>query len=150
MTRSVPAQVRIPRINAQSGLIPLGLNADGTIQVPPLSRPMQAGWYRYGATPGEIGPAVLLGHVDGDGRKGIFHDLKNLAPGDEIDVGRVDGTTAVFRVNHVAEVPKSSFPTDAVYGGTATPQLRLITCGGAVNLASHSFLDNIIVYADLA
>lgn len=148
MSRSDPTHVRIPKIGVDSTLVPLGLNKDGTLQVPPLSQPMQAGWYQLGPTPGEVGPAVIAGHVDGGGRKGIFYDLKRLAPGDNVDVDREDGTTAHFRVNHVSEVPKNAFPTDSVYGDTETPELRLITCGGAFDRGAHSYVDNIIVFAD--
>lgn len=150
MPRANPTDVRIPKIGVESTLVPLGLNKDGTLQVPPITEPMQAGWYRLGPTPGEVGPAVIAGHVDGGGHKGIFYDLKSLAPGDGIDVDREDGTTAHFQVNHVSEVPKNAFPTEAVYGDTDTPQLRLITCGGAFDRGAHSYLDNIIVFADLA
>lgn len=149
MRRSIPTQVRIPKIDVQSSLMSVGLNHDGTVQVPPLAHPQTAGWYRFGSTPGETGPAVLLGHVDGYGQKGAFYDLKKLAPGDEVDVDRTDGTTARFRIVRVDEVSKDHFPTQAVYGDTDTPQLRLITCGGSFDRAEGSYLDNIIAYANL-
>ncbi|MFD2415343.1 class F sortase [Amycolatopsis pigmentata] len=149
LPRSNPTHVRIPKIGVESTLVPLGLNKDGTLQVPPLNQAMQAGWYRLGPTPGEVGPAVIAGHVDGDGHKGVFYDLKSLAPGDDIDIDREDGTTAHFRVDHVSEVPKNAFPTEAVYGDTDTPELRLITCGGAFDRSARSYVDNIIVFADL-
>jgi sortase (surface protein transpeptidase) len=149
LARSVPTEVQIPKINLRADVISLGLNRDGTVQVPPITRPQDAGWYRFGPTPGEVGPAVLLGHVDGHGQEGAFYGLKKLTPGDEIDVNRADGTTARFRVGHLDEVPKEHFPTHAVYGDTDTAQLRLITCGGGFDRAAGSYLDNIIVYADL-
>src|ERR1041385_4806301 len=73
LPRSVPVRLDIPSISAHSTLIPLGLNPDHTVQVPPVSTPMQAGWYKFGPTPGEIGPAVILGHIDGDKQPGIFY-----------------------------------------------------------------------------
>jgi sortase (surface protein transpeptidase) len=149
MPRSEPVSVDIPKIAAQSSLVPLGLNPDNTIEVPPVSRPMQAGWYTYGPTPGEVGPAVILGHVDGNKEKGIFFRLREMAPGDEVVVSRKDGTTAKFTVRRVDQVQKDQFPTDAVYGDTAGPELRLITCGGSFDHAAHSYRDNIIVYATL-
>ncbi|HET6502232.1 MAG TPA: class F sortase [Amycolatopsis sp.] len=149
MTRSDPVRLRIPRLDVSSDLVSLGVNGDGTVQVPSLAKPEEAGWYRFGPTPGQIGPAVILGHVDGGGHKGVFYDLKTLAAGDEVDVDRTDGTTARFRVDRLVEVPKDRFPTEAVYGNTDTPELRLITCGGSLDRAAHSYRDNIIVYADL-
>lgn len=149
MPRSEPETVDVPKIGAFSTLVPLGLNADGTIQVPPVSEPRQAGWYQLGPTPGEAGPAVILGHVDGNKQEGIFWRLKELAPGDRISVARRDGSTARFVVTRVEQIDKDEFPTDAVYGDTAGPELRLITCGGSFDRAAHSYLDNVIVYAAL-
>jgi hypothetical protein len=144
---SAPAAIDIPRIGAHSSLVPLGLNADNTIEVPPVSKPQQAGWYEYGPTPGETGPAVILGHVDGNKQPGIFYRLKELAPGDQVSVSRVDGSTARFVVTKVEEIGKDVFPSDAVYDDTPGPELRLITCGGSFDHAAHSYRDNIIVFA---
>jgi LPXTG-site transpeptidase (sortase) family protein len=146
---SPPTEVTIPKIGAKSSLIPLGLNADETIQVPPVERPMQAGWYEKAPTPGEVGPAVILGHVDGHKKPGIFFRLKELAAGDEVLVSRQDGSTARFRVTRVERVSKKDFPTDLVYGDTEGPELRLITCGGVFDHSAKSYKDNIIVFASL-
>lgn len=150
MLPSEPTEVRIPKIGAKSSLIPLGLNPDGTVEVPPVEQPMQAGWYQLARTPGETGPAVLLGHVDGKSRPGIFYRLRELAQGDEIEVSRKDGTTARFQVTRTEQIAKDRFPTDAVYGDTNVPELRLITCGGSFDEAARSYRDNIIVYAKLS
>jgi sortase (surface protein transpeptidase) len=150
MARSVPVSVRIPALGVQSTLIQLGLNADGTIEVPPVTRPGQAGWYGHGPTPGEAGPAVVLGHVDGSGQPGVFHDLHRLTVGDRIEITRADHSVASFAVRETTRVPKNGFPTQAVYGETPNPQLRLITCGGEFDRAAGSYVDNIVVYADLA
>jgi sortase (surface protein transpeptidase) len=149
LARSVPVRVRIPRIGADSSLTPLSLNADETIQVPPVSTPMQAGWYVNGPTPGETGPAIILGHVDGNKHAGIFHRLREMKAGEEVLVDREDGTVLRFVVSKVDQTPKDRFPTEAVYGDTEGPELRLITCGGAFDRAAHNYLDNIIVYAVL-
>ncbi|MFI6301679.1 class F sortase [Amycolatopsis thailandensis] len=149
MPKADPVSIDVPKIEAKSSLVPLGLNADNTVEVPPVTRPMQAGWYENGPTPGEVGPSVILGHVDGNKQKGIFFRLKELAPGDKVSVGRKDGTTAEFAVTKVERVAKDKFPTDAVYGDTTAPELRLITCGGVFDKASRNYLDNIIVFARL-
>jgi len=147
---SPPTGVEIPKIKAKSTLVPLGLNADGTIEVPPVSNPMQAGWYDKAPTPGEIGPAVILGHVDGNKQPGIFFHLKELAKGDEVLVSRTDGTTARFTITKVDQVSKKDFPTEQVYGDVSDAELRLITCGGVFDHSAHSYEDNIIVYATYA
>ncbi|RZQ62772.1 class F sortase [Amycolatopsis suaedae] len=149
MPKAEPESIDIPRIGAHSTLVGLGLNADNTVQVPPVTEPMQAGWYTYGPTPGEVGPAVVLGHVDGNKQKGIFFRLHELVPGDEVTISRKDGTVARFVVDRVDQVAKKEFPTDAVYGDTDAPELRLITCGGSFDRDARSYRDNVIVYAKL-
>ncbi len=149
LPKSDPVSVDVPKIGAHSSLIPLGLNPDNTIQVPPVTTPLQAGWYTYAPTPGETGPAIVLGHVDGNHQKGIFFRLKELAAGDRVSIARKDGTTAVFEVTKVHQVPKKDFEAEGVYDDTAGPELRLITCGGVFDRSAHNYVDNIVVYARL-
>ncbi|MFB9689770.1 class F sortase [Amycolatopsis plumensis] len=149
LPESEPVSIDIPKIGAHSTLVPLGLNPDNTVEVPPVTTPLQAGWYTYAPTPGETGPAVVLGHVDGNHQKGIFFRLKELAAGDRVSIARKDGTTAVFEVTKVHQVPKKDFEREGVYDDTAGPELRLITCGGVFDRSAHNYVDNIVVYARL-
>lgn len=149
LARSVPSWVDVPSIGAHSTLVQLGLNPDRTVAVPPVTEPLQAGWYRNSPTPGEVGPAVILGHIDGHHQKGIFWRLHEVKAGDAVRIGRQDGATLTFTVYKVDQVAKKSFPTKAVYGNTGRPELRLITCGGAFDAQAHNYLDNILVYAAL-
>lgn len=147
---AAPVQLTIPVLSVSSDLIELGLHDDGTVEVPPLDDVGQAGWYDGSPRPGANGPSVLLGHVDSaeEGR-GVFFSLGALKPGDEIEVGRADGTVARFAVDRVEMYPKADFPTAQVYGDTPGPELRLITCGGAFDSSALSYQDNIVVYAHL-
>ena len=147
---SPPTRLRIPSIDVDdSDLIPLGLQADRTIEVPPVSDPEEAGWFKFGATPGSVGPAVLLGHVDGGGQEGVFYDLNKMKPGEQVTVTREDGKNAVFTVTAIRSFEKTEFPTQLVYGKTPDSQLRLITCGGVLDRSAHNYLSNIIVFATL-
>ena len=147
---ATPTHVDIPAIGASSDLLQLGQNPDGTVQVPPLSANSQAGWYRFSPSPGELGPAVLLGHVDSaEYGPGIFFRLGALHPGDTVTVTRADHRAATFRVDRVESYPKDHFPTLDVYGNTDDAELRLITCGGAFDPSARSYLNNIVVYASL-
>ncbi|WP_181799452.1 class F sortase [Kitasatospora acidiphila] len=146
--RSAPVRVQIPRLGVDAPVVPAGLNADGTAQVPPLDHPGQVDWYDGGPAPGETGPAVLLGHYDNQAGPAVFHQLPNLRPGDRIEIRRADGSTVNYQVRELRQAPKDAFPTDAVYGDTTNPQLRLITCGGVLQQSGH-YSDNIIVFADL-
>jgi Sortase domain len=150
LARSVPVRLDIPAIGVRSSVQQLGLNADGTVQVPALSRDSQAGWYRFSPTPGERGPAVILGHIDSAAYgPGVFFRLGDLRQRDTISITRADHTVAVFQVERVVEYPKSQFPTLQVYGNTDHAALRLVTCGGTFDPSKRSYEDNIVAYAAL-
>jgi hypothetical protein len=148
--RSVPVRLTIPAIGVDTSLLQLGLHADGTIEVPPVSGDAPAGWYRNLASPGEVGPAVVIGHVD-SARDGpaVFFRLRQLRAGDQITVHRQDGRTAVFAVDRVAEYAKAAFPTAEVYGGLDHAALRLVTCGGQFDRFRREYLGNVVAFATL-
>ena len=131
-------------------MLQLGTNPDGTVEVPPLEKNSRTGWFTGSPTPGQLGPSVVLGHVDSkEYGPGIFFELGALKPADTISVNRADGTVAVFSIDKVAQYPKDSFPTIEVYGNTDHAALRLITCGGNFDSSTRNYLDNIIAYASL-
>jgi sortase (surface protein transpeptidase) len=143
--------VDIPAIGVHSTLLRLGLNRDGTIQVPSLTTAAdEAAWYEYSATPGEIGTSVIEGHVDSYQGPAVFFRLGALAPGDHINVTLANGSTAIFRVTGVREYLKDQFPARLIYGGTHYAALRLITCGGAFDSATGHYLSSTVVFASLA
>lgn len=144
-----PVSVAIPEIGVDSALMSLGLNPDGTIEVPPTEPGSPAGWYVGSPVPGQPGPSILLGHVNAtDGGPGVFSRLRDLDTDDLINVSQEDGNTAVFRFVRGEKYSKSSFPSNLVYGNTPGPELRLITCDG-FNSDSGEFEDNYVVYAEL-
>ena len=148
---SQPVSLSIPSLGVKSALLDLGLNKDGTVQVPSLTDPdSKAGWYKNSPTPGAVGPAIILGHIDSKQfGPGVFYELGTLKPGQEIDVTRQDGTVAVFKVDGVRSYPKNMFPTKDVYGNIDHAGLRLITCGGTFDPGKHSYESNIVAYASL-
>jgi sortase (surface protein transpeptidase) len=131
-------------------LLRLGLAADGTVQVPPIAANSPAGWYDGSVTPGQRGSSVILGHVRvGQYGDGVFLRLGRLAAGDRVEVTRADGTTADFTVTSTRTYAKSSFPDRDVYGPGPQPVLRLVTCAGAPDPATHTYPDNLVVTAVL-
>jgi len=144
---SDPVSISIPRIGVRSTLSELGLDRSGSLEPP--QDPAVAGWYSHGASPGALGPAGIAGHVTWDGASAVFHRLGRLKRGDHVAVTRKDGKTAIFTVDGVAQVSKSRFPSQAVYGAIDHAGLRLITCGGPYDWDKHTYLDNVIVFATL-
>lgn len=126
---SPPVALRIPSIGVRSStIVDLGLQDDGTIEVP--KNPSAPGWFTPGPTPGQLGPAVIAGHVDSDTGPAVFYRLGQLQTGDRVSVNREDGSVATFVIDRVETFEKDRFPTRAVYGATSRAELRLITCSG--------------------
>jgi sortase (surface protein transpeptidase) len=126
-----PTRLRIPAISVDvTRFVDLDLNADGTLEVPADAHTV--GWYARSPAPGRPGPAVLAAHVNWGHQKGVFYDLHTLQIGENIAVDRSDGSTGTFQVARVARHPKNGLPTQEVYGDVPGPELRLITCGGAL------------------
>ncbi|MGW0591438.1 class F sortase [Streptosporangium sp. NPDC002607] len=145
-----PRRLAIPKIGVLAPLMALGVDSKREIQTPPLSKPNQAGWYKYGPIPGQQGPSVVLGHVNTRSGAAVFSRLKEIKRGDKIKVSRTDGTVVEFTVDGVEQVSKAAFPSKRVYGNTGEATLRLITCGGVYNRKTGHYTDNIIVYATLS
>ncbi|MFE9726775.1 class F sortase [Streptomyces sp. NPDC005794] len=143
-----PTRLTVPSLGIDSTLLRLGLNEDGTVEVPPAEKGMTAGWYAGGAVPGESGAAVLIGHNDTRFGKAVFHDLHKIAKGADIAVSGGGGEKTHFRVTGTESVSKNAFPTEKVYGATGERVLRLITCDGDFDADGHP-VDNLIVYATL-
>jgi len=149
---SRPVSINIPAIGVHSVVQYLGLTAQNTLQVPaPGPRYNEAAWYKYSSTPGALGPAVILGHVDSAAQgPSVFFNLGDLQPGDKVLITRADDLVAVFKIDGVRVYAKNHFPTKLVYANTDHAALRLITCGGPFDNATGHYLDNIVVYASLA
>ncbi|MXG26470.1 class F sortase [Streptomyces sp. YIM 132580] len=143
-----PTEVAVPSLKIRSSLMRLGLNADGTVEVPPAEQGMKAGWYTGGAVPGRPGAAVLIGHNDTRFGRAVFHDLKDIHKGAAVLVRDGDGKSLRFTVTGKETVSKKAFPTERVYGATKGSTLRLVTCDGAFDAEGHP-VDNLIVYAEL-
>lgn len=141
-----PVRVTLASIGVDTPLEPLGLQADGTLEVPATGFP--AGWYTGGPVPGAVGPAVLAGHVDWAGEPGVFSRLALTAVGDVVTVTDAAGRVSTFRVSAVGHYPKTAFPTAAVYGDVDHAALRLVTCGGDFDPQARSYVDDVVVFAD--
>ncbi len=149
MPASDPVSLSIPSIEVDSDvLVRLDLGADGVLPAPEdYDLP---GWYTGGPNPGQLGPAVIAGHVDGPDGPAVFYRLGELAVGALVDVTRADGTVATFAIDSVERYAKAEFPTSRVYGNTTDrAEIRLITCGGAFDRTTGHYVDNIVAFGHL-
>lgn len=146
--RSVPVRLRIPAIGVNAPMTTLGLDKKGALAMPPAAKAGYAGWYAKGPAPGEAGAAIVAGHLDSPTGRAVFYGLGGLRKKKTVEITRQDGRTAVFTVDAVEVYPKKNFPNQKVYRSTATPQLRIITCGGGFS-RTRGYLGNVVVYATL-
>lgn len=148
---AVPASVSIASIGTSSSLLKLGLDPDGKIAVPGPTHTKEAAWFTGSPRPGQVGPAVIEGHVDGPGGvQGVFFRLAAVQRNDTVQVTQANGRTLRFVVYAIARYPKDSFPAAVVYGNTKGPELRVITCGGSFDAATGHYRDNTVLFARLA
>ena len=148
LTASPPVAIDIPSIGVHTrNFVDLGRAADGSLEVP--TDFSSVGWYTVGSSPGQLGPAILAGHVDSHNGPAIFYRLGELRPGATVNVARKDGSTASFSVDRIQSFPKDHFPTALVYGSTNRAELRLITCGGSFDQRSGHYIDNVVAFGHL-
>jgi sortase (surface protein transpeptidase) len=148
-TRSTarPTRLVIPGIGVDSALEALRQDSRGVLVAPEYAD--TAGWWTKGVVPGDVGAAVIVGHLDTILGPAVFVHLKQLRPGDLIEVRMSDGRTVRFAVDGSHVVRKALFPSDEVYGATPDAQLRLITCSEPFDPVAHSYTDNLVVFATL-
>ena len=150
LSPSIPTRISIPSLGVRAKVIKVDRAADGSIATPAVDPAKATGWYRLGPTPGELGTAVIVGHVDTDSQPAVFHRLSELHKGDLIEVNREDHRVATFTVESVESFPKTSFPADRVFDSTDRARLVLVTCGGTWVGGHIGYSDNVIVFATLA
>ncbi|MCL6738215.1 class F sortase [Streptomyces neyagawaensis] len=141
-------RVRIPSIQVDAPVVPVGLDAQGWVDAPPAEDPNLAGWFTGAPSPGEKGTAVVVGHVDNNQGPAVFYGLGALKKGSRVEVQRGDAKTAVFEIYGIEVFAKNNFPGDRVYGNSGIPELRVITCGGGFS-KQNGYDGNVVVFARL-
>lgn len=146
---SPPVRIQIPDIGVDDDFIDLGLNPDGTLEVPVDYQ--QVGWFANGAKPGDVNypPTIIAGHVDSFEGPAVFYDLGKVEMGDQVRITQADGTVAVYVVYASAQFTKAEFPASEVYADRAESEIVLITCTGAFDEPARSYDDNLVVSARL-
>lgn len=143
---SKPLRVKVSAADIDAPVMEVGQKKDKTMDVPPLFKNV-TGWYKYSPTPGEIGPSIIVGHVDTYKGPSVFYKLQYLKKGDIISVFREDGRKIKFKVYGLQQFTKDNFPTEKVYGNTTDAELRLITCGGTFDHSTLEYSANTVVFA---
>ncbi|MET9043949.1 class F sortase [Streptomyces sp. NPDC003631] len=149
--QAAPLRVDIPDIGVRAPVVPRGLDGQGAVDPPSYDQPGAVGWYRAGVAPGAAGTALFVGHVDTESKPAVFHRLSGLRPGAVVRVARDDGRVARFTVEDVKVLARDTFDARQAYGPRepGRAELRLITCGGSYDRASHTYSANVVVSAYL-
>ncbi|MEU9154450.1 class F sortase [Streptomyces sp. NPDC048417] len=148
LPRSRPTSMRIPFLGVDAPVTGVRLDRERQLETPPVDDPKLIGWFQGGATPGEAGLAVAVGHRDTRTGPAVFAALAQVQPGKHIEAERADGRTAVYTVDRVKVYDKAGFPSEEVYGQTRRPELRVITCGGLFSRKT-GYTSNVVVFAHL-
>ncbi|MFJ4281543.1 class F sortase [Streptomyces massasporeus] len=148
LPHSRATRLLIPYLRLDAPVMDLGLDRDRRLTAPPDDDPELVGWYRHGASPGEQGTAVAVGHLDTDSGPAVFAGLPELKRGRIVKARRADGRIAVYTVDKIKSYEKAHFPSQEVYGARGRPELRLITCGGSYD-RRKGYSGNVVVFAHL-
>ncbi|MFJ6837402.1 class F sortase [Streptomyces sp. NPDC091209] len=149
LPRSEPTRLLIPKISVDAPFTELAIDDTGKLQPPPAGDTNLVGWYAKGVSPGEVGAAIIAGHVDTTTSAAVFAGLGDLKKGDKFSVERSDGRTASFVVDSAETFAKNDFPDDRVYADTPDAEVRLITCAGTYDRTVRDYTDNLVVFAHL-
>jgi LPXTG-site transpeptidase (sortase) family protein len=144
---AAPVRVRIPAINVDTKVLPVGLDKNNAIEIPEDIR--YVGWYELGVPPGvDRGSAVLVAHRDGrvQGR-GVFYFLGNLKLGDKVIVKNSAGEDLPYKVVARELIKKKKLPYEELFAVDGPPRLTLISCGGYYDPNNGGYQDNVVVTA---
>jgi LPXTG-site transpeptidase (sortase) family protein len=141
-----PARLLVPAIKVDAQVEPVGLDSQGRMATP--SQADRVAWYKLGSTPGDVGDAVIAGHLDWTSGPAVFWYLSKVRAGDEITIVRADGTRAKFVTDATKTVPYDR-STDSLFAENGTPSLTLITCAGTWDRQRGTYLQRLAVHATL-
>jgi len=143
-----PVRLYIPKLEIDADIESVGLDQEKRMDVP--KEDMNVAWYNLGAKPGEVGSAVLAGHMDtATGKPAVFYEIKNLEIGDELMVSDRDGSAYWFKVTDKRTYKDADFPIPLVFERNDLARLNLITCAGRFDQGSRNYSDRLVVFTRL-
>lgn len=149
VTEEQPARLEIPALGIDAHVKAVGVNAAGNMATP--GNFTDVGWYQFGTVPGQIGSAVMDGHVDnGLALPGVFKRLADLKKGDSIYVVTKEGTRLRFVVEEVVSYPYDAVPLELLFNRRDDRRLNLVTCAGSWLRSDRTYDQRLVVYAKLA
>jgi len=146
---SIPARLQIPSLNIDTRVQQVGLTTKGNMGVPTNFK--DVGWYKYGTVPGQLGSAVIGGHVDNAlALAGVFKRLDELLVGDSVYVVTADGTKLRFVVTDIESYPYTEAPANIIFTQNDAARLNLITCAGSWIPSRRTYDKRLVIYTKFA
>jgi LPXTG-site transpeptidase (sortase) family protein len=137
----------IPAAKVDAPIVVKGVDGNGVMQAP--DNAVDVAWYDFTTRPGAGSNAVFSGHVDYiNVGPAVFWNMKDLQPGDGIEVRYADGTSLAYAVTAVNTFDAASAPIDQIVGPTPKDSLTFITCAGTFNAATHQYDKRLVVRAE--
>lgn len=144
-TYGLPLRLQIPKLKVDANISYMGLTKDGDMDVPPDL--INVGWYKYGTKPGDIGSAVIAGHLKGMKDLGVFTDLDTLQLGDTINVRNDRNEIVTFVVRKTHTYAQDERPAE-IFTNNGSAYLNLITCSGVWSNSQQRYSHRLVVFAE--
>ncbi|MGZ3630496.1 MAG: class F sortase [Ktedonobacteraceae bacterium] len=145
-----PYRLIISSIGVDTDVETVGVLQDGNLATPSLNPWDDVGWYAAGPRPGEMGSAVIDGHLDRPGGSpAVFWNLRDLHVGDSVMIMDTVGDTVRFRVTRIALYHPQQAPVYKIFGNKKGSYLNLITCAGDWIASQHQTTFRLVVYTTL-
>ena len=145
--KELPMLLEIPSIGVKAKVQQVGLNSKKEMDVP--SNEVDVAWYDLGPKPGEIGSAVIAGHLDDrTGKPAVFWDLDKMTTGDHIYVTDGNDNKKSFQVVSTERYKTGGAPLEKIYGASDGVYLNLVTCGGVWDKAKDNYAERFVVFTE--
>ena len=141
------ARLVIRKAKVDAPVVTLSIDENGVMQSP--GNAYDVAWYDFSARPGTGSNVVFSGHVDyHDVGAAVFWNLRDLQPGDLIEVRLDDGTVYHYSVSALNCMPVGEAPINQIVGPTQSEVVTLITCCGTFNSSTRQYDRRLVVRAD--
>lgn len=141
-----PVKITIKSIGITAPIESVGV-LEGAMAVPTFGH--NVGWYSFGTRPGDVGSAVLAGHVNWmNGEDAVFTNLKDIKVGDVINVTNNYGKIDNFIVREIKSYPVWTDTTEIFSSSDGLSHLNLITCNGDWNDWLNTHDSRLVVFTD--
>ncbi|MEZ4870180.1 MAG: class F sortase [Caldilineaceae bacterium] len=148
ITVARPVRLLISTLNIDAAIEAVGQDRQGAMGIP--RQVDNVAWYAPGAAPGEIGNAVLAGHLDrANGAPAVFWSLGKLQPGNAVVVIDAAGVAYHFQVTGQQRYDYDHAPLEEIFGFALHSRLNLITCAGEWDRNHHNYTNRLVVYTEL-